>query len=68
MDDMLKINREFADFRRETERRIAHLESEVSHLDWKRMVDATERSITFWFGVVFFTGLLLVVAFAKDWA
>jgi len=67
MDDTLWRNREFVAFRQETESRLRQLDAEISRLKWQRTIEATERSTSFWFGLVFFTGVLLVVVFAKDW-
>jgi hypothetical protein len=64
---MRENNHDIRAFRRDMESRLMQLESEISRLKWKQTIDATERSMTFWFGAIFFTGLLLVIVFAWDW-
>lgn len=39
----------------------------VTEIDGKEAEVNTIRSMTFWFGAIFFTGLLLVIVFARDW-
>lgn len=67
MNTMLENSHDFRALRRDIESRLLQLESEISRLKWKQTIDATERSMTFWFGAIFFTGLLLVIVFARDW-
>jgi hypothetical protein len=67
VNTMLENSHDFRAFRRDMESRLMQLESEISRMKWKQTIDATERSMTFWFGAIFFTGLLLVIVFARDW-
>ena len=67
VNTMLENSHDFRALRRDIESRLMQLESEISRLKWKQTIDATERSMTFWFGAIFFTGLLLIIVFARDW-
>lgn len=67
VNTILENNHDFRAFWREMDSRVMQLESEISRMKWKQTIDATERSMTFWFGAIFFTGVLLVIVFARDW-
>jgi hypothetical protein len=65
MNGMLRNNYELEIFQRNFEYRLARIESEISHQKWKREIEATERSVNFWFGALLFTLVVVVIALTK---